>query len=137
LALNGHFTPGRYNSAYFEHVFLAEQMGIELVEGGDLFVRDGYVWMRTTQGRSRSMSFIAGSTTISWTRSPSILNPRLAYPACCRPSGRAGWRLPIVVTMVVLGRELMAAPWWVWGAFAIASLALLALLRMKGRNIGA
>ncbi len=43
-------TPGRYNSAYFEHVFLAEQMGVELVEGGDLFVRDGYVWMRTTEG---------------------------------------------------------------------------------------
>jgi uncharacterized circularly permuted ATP-grasp superfamily protein len=43
-------TPGRYNSAYFEHVFLAEQMGIELVEGGDLFVRDGYIWMRTTEG---------------------------------------------------------------------------------------
>src|SRR5262245_717267 len=43
-------TPGRYNSAYFEHVFLAQQMGIELVEGGDLFVRDGYVWMRTTEG---------------------------------------------------------------------------------------
>jgi uncharacterized circularly permuted ATP-grasp superfamily protein len=46
-------TPGRYNSAYFEHVFLAEQMGIELVEGGDLFVRDGYVWMRTTEGPVR------------------------------------------------------------------------------------
>jgi uncharacterized circularly permuted ATP-grasp superfamily protein len=43
-------TPGRYNSAYFEHVFLAEQMGVELVEGGDLFVRDGHVWMRTTEG---------------------------------------------------------------------------------------
>ena len=43
-------TPGRYNSAYFEHVFLAEQMGIELVEGGDLFVRDGHVSMRTTEG---------------------------------------------------------------------------------------
>jgi uncharacterized circularly permuted ATP-grasp superfamily protein len=43
-------TPGRYNSAYFEHVFLAEQMGVELVEGGDLFVRDGFVWMRTTEG---------------------------------------------------------------------------------------
>ncbi len=43
-------TPGRYNSAYFEHVFLAEQMGIELVEGSDLFVRDGDVWMRTTEG---------------------------------------------------------------------------------------
>lgn len=46
-------TPGRYNSAYFEHVFLAEQMGIELVEGDDLFVRDGYVWMRTTEGPVR------------------------------------------------------------------------------------
>jgi uncharacterized circularly permuted ATP-grasp superfamily protein len=50
MTQSGHFTPGRYNSAYFEHVFLAEQMGIELVEGGDLFVRDGYVWMRTTEG---------------------------------------------------------------------------------------
>lgn len=46
-------TPGRYNSAYFEHVFLAEQMGIDLVEGVDLFVRDGYVWMRTTEGPVR------------------------------------------------------------------------------------
>ncbi|XSG83585.1 MAG: circularly permuted type 2 ATP-grasp protein [Methyloligella sp. ZOD6] len=43
-------TPGRYNSAYFEHVFLAEQMGVELVEGSDLFVREGCVWMRTTEG---------------------------------------------------------------------------------------
>jgi uncharacterized circularly permuted ATP-grasp superfamily protein len=43
-------TPGRFNSAYFEHVFLAEQMGIDLVEGGDLFMRDGDVWMRTTEG---------------------------------------------------------------------------------------
>jgi len=43
-------TPGRYNSAYFEHVFLAEQMGVELVEGSDLFVREGFVWMRTTEG---------------------------------------------------------------------------------------
>jgi uncharacterized circularly permuted ATP-grasp superfamily protein len=46
-------TPGRYNSAYFEHLFLAEQMGIELVEGRDLFVRDGRVWMRTTEGPVR------------------------------------------------------------------------------------
>ena len=43
-------TPGRYNSAYFEHAFLAQQMGIELVEGADLFVKDGYVFMRTTAG---------------------------------------------------------------------------------------
>src|SRR5262249_17921559 len=38
-------TPGPYNSAYFEHSFLAQQMGVELVEGRDLVVSDGYVWM--------------------------------------------------------------------------------------------
>lgn len=43
-------TPGYYNSAYFEHSFLAQQMGIELVEGSDLVVSDGYVFMRTTKG---------------------------------------------------------------------------------------
>ncbi len=46
-------TPGAHNSAYFEHAFLAQQMGVELVEGQDLFVRDGFVYMRTTQGRQR------------------------------------------------------------------------------------
>jgi uncharacterized circularly permuted ATP-grasp superfamily protein len=46
-------TPGMYNSAYFEHAFLAQQMGIELVEGKDLFVDDGFVFMRTTQGPRR------------------------------------------------------------------------------------
>ncbi|WP_176036165.1 circularly permuted type 2 ATP-grasp protein [Brucella tritici] len=43
-------TPGIYNSAYFEHAFLADQMGVELVEGSDLRVVDGRVAMRTTQG---------------------------------------------------------------------------------------
>ena len=43
-------TPGAYNSAYFEHTFLARQMGIEIVEGRDLLVRDGRVYMRTTKG---------------------------------------------------------------------------------------
>jgi len=46
-------TPGMYNSAYFEHAFLAQQMGVELVEGQDLFVKDGYVFMRTTRGPRR------------------------------------------------------------------------------------
>jgi uncharacterized circularly permuted ATP-grasp superfamily protein len=46
-------TPGQYNSAYFEHAFLAQQMGIELVEGADLFVRDDTVYMRTTAGPQR------------------------------------------------------------------------------------
>ena len=46
-------TPGMYNSAYFEHAFLAQQMGIELLEGKDLFVKDRFVYMRTTQGPKR------------------------------------------------------------------------------------
>ena len=46
-------TPGMYNSAYFEHAFLAQQMGIELVEGSDLFVQDNNVYMRTTRGPQR------------------------------------------------------------------------------------
>jgi uncharacterized circularly permuted ATP-grasp superfamily protein len=43
-------TPGLYNSAYFEHAFLADQMGVQLVEGTDLRVVDGHVAMRTTEG---------------------------------------------------------------------------------------
>ncbi len=43
-------TPGSYNSAYFEHAYLAQQMGVELVEGQDLFVENATVYMRTTQG---------------------------------------------------------------------------------------
>ena len=46
-------TPGAYNSAYFEHAFLAQQMGVELVEGKDLFVDDLHVYMRTTAGPRR------------------------------------------------------------------------------------
>ena len=46
-------TPGAYNSAYFEHTFLAQQMGVELVEGRDLFVKDEVAYMRTTQGPQR------------------------------------------------------------------------------------
>ena len=47
-------TPGIYNSAYFEHAFLAQQMGVELVEGRDLVVADGRVHMRTTRGLRKS-----------------------------------------------------------------------------------
>lgn len=46
-------TPGVFNSAYFEHAFLARHMGIELVEGRDLFVHDNVVYMRTTSGAQR------------------------------------------------------------------------------------
>ena len=46
-------TPGHFNSAYYEHSFLANLMGVELVEGSDLFVDGGFVYMRTTQGPKR------------------------------------------------------------------------------------
>ena len=50
-------TPGIYNSAYYEHMFLAREMGIELVQGSDLLVHDGHVYMRTT-GRLRQVDVI-------------------------------------------------------------------------------
>src|SRR5260370_41096056 len=46
-------TPGAFNSAYYEHSFLADKLGVELVEGRDLFVKDDLVFMRTTQGPKR------------------------------------------------------------------------------------
>ncbi len=46
-------TPGQHNSAFYEHSFLADAMGVELVEGYDLFVRDDIVYMRTTEGPQR------------------------------------------------------------------------------------
>ncbi|MBV9052010.1 MAG: circularly permuted type 2 ATP-grasp protein [Hyphomicrobiales bacterium] len=46
-------TPGQFNSAYYEHSFLADKLGVELVEGRDLFVRDDMVFMRTTEGPQR------------------------------------------------------------------------------------
>jgi uncharacterized circularly permuted ATP-grasp superfamily protein len=46
-------TPGIYNSAYYEHSFLADKLGVELVEGRDLFVRDTVVYMRTAEGPKR------------------------------------------------------------------------------------
>ena len=46
-------TPGIHNSAFFEHAFLADEMGVELCEGSDLFVSDGWLYMRTTQEPKR------------------------------------------------------------------------------------
>ncbi len=46
-------TPGQFNSAYYEHSFLADKLGVELVEGRDLFVKDDVVYMRTTEGEKR------------------------------------------------------------------------------------
>src|SRR4030095_3620191 len=49
----GILTAGMANSAYFEHSFLAREMGVTLVEGRDLIVEDNYVFMRTTQGKQK------------------------------------------------------------------------------------
>ncbi|MGZ5090549.1 MAG: circularly permuted type 2 ATP-grasp protein [Burkholderiales bacterium] len=46
-------TPGQYNSAYFEHAFLAQQMGVELVEAVDLFVKEAHIYMHATSGHQR------------------------------------------------------------------------------------
>ena len=64
----GVLTPGIYNSAYFEHSFLSQQMGVELVEGQDLVVADGYVHMLTTRASDGWMSSTGASMTTSSTR---------------------------------------------------------------------
>src|SRR5499426_2392022 len=61
-------TPGVYNSAYYEHSFLADKLGVELVEGRDLFVKNNIVYMRTTTGPQRVDVIYRRITTISSTR---------------------------------------------------------------------
>jgi Uncharacterized conserved protein len=69
---------GHVQLAYFEHTFLAQQMGVELVEGKDLFVDDNYVFMRTTQGPKRVDVIYRRVTTIFSIRSPSATIRRWA-----------------------------------------------------------
>jgi uncharacterized circularly permuted ATP-grasp superfamily protein len=71
-------TPGVYNSAYYEHTFLARQMGIELVEGRDLLVHDGVVYMRTTGGLRR--------VDVIYRR----VDDDFLDPLCFRPDSRLG-----------------------------------------------
>ena len=75
-------TPGIYNSAFFEHAFLADEMGVELCEGSDLFVEDGWLYMRTTQDPSGSTSSTVGSTMPFSIPSPSAPIHRSACPGC-------------------------------------------------------
>ena len=83
-------TPGVFNSAYFEHTFLARQMGIALVEGRDLFVHDNVVYMRTTAGpRARGCDLPARGRRLSSTRWRSDPIPRSAWPGCSTPTAPA------------------------------------------------
>ena len=76
-------TPGVYNSAFYEHIFLAREIGAELVEGRDLLVNDGFVYMRTTKGLRRVDVIYGGWTTTSSTRSSSGPIPCSAYQGSC------------------------------------------------------
>jgi uncharacterized circularly permuted ATP-grasp superfamily protein len=73
-------SPGIYNSAYFEHIFLAREMGVPLVEGRDLVVEDGRVWMRTTAGLAPVDSIYRR------------LNDDFLDPAVFRPESQLGVR---------------------------------------------
>jgi hypothetical protein len=87
-------TPGMYNSAYFEHAFLAQQMGVELVEGKDLFVNENAVYMRTTRGPKR-VDVIYRRLDDDFL-DPLAFRPirRWACRACCRSTAPAASRWP-------------------------------------------
>jgi uncharacterized circularly permuted ATP-grasp superfamily protein len=88
-------TPGVFNSAYFEHAFLARQMGIELVEGRDLVVDDHVVYMRTTHGLKR-VDVIYRRIDDDFL-DPVVFRPDSAprrAPGCCPPPGPATSRSP-------------------------------------------
>jgi len=87
-------TPGPYNSAYSEHSFLAQQMGVELVEPRDLAVRDGFVWMRTTRGLSR--------VDVIYRR----LDDTFLDPLAFRPDSMLG--IPGIMSVVRAGRVTLA-----------------------------
>ncbi len=81
-------SPGSFNSAYYEHSFLADQMGIELVEGQDLFVQGDFVYMRTTEGPKR--------VDVIYRRiDDSFLDPLCFRPELDARRARADERLPL------------------------------------------
>lgn len=87
-------TPGIYNSAYFEHCFLAQQMGVELVQGSDLLVADGFVHMRTTRGLKR--------VDVIYRR----IDDEFLDPLCFRPDSALG--IPGLMDVYRSGRVALA-----------------------------
>ena len=89
------WTPGPANPAYFEHAFLARQMGVELVEASDLVVRDDVLYMRTTRGLERAHAVYRRLDDDFV--DPLEFRARLAARgarASCGPTARAAWRSP-------------------------------------------
>ena len=96
-------SPGSFNSAYYEHSFLADQMGIELVEGQDLFVQGDFVYMRTTEGPKR--------VDVIYRR----IDDAFLDPLCFRPEldarrARADERLPLRAASPSARRRARASP---------------------------
>ena len=81
-------TPGAYNSAYFEHAFLAQQMGVELVEGQDLFVRDDQVFVYAPPAARAGGRDLPPQTTTSIPPFPQGSDDRCAGPAHAYRAGR-------------------------------------------------
>ena len=71
-------TPGRYNSAFYEHSFLADKLGVELVEASDLFTKDDVVYMRTTEG-PRMNAYERGSVTLANAVGTGISDDKAVY----------------------------------------------------------
>ena len=76
-------TPGMYNSAYFEHAFLAQQMGVELVEGQDLFVKDNFVYMNAWLAREQEKGPTQSSPCVAGTKQRYLLLCRQAVLRGC------------------------------------------------------
>ncbi|MEM9883961.1 MAG: circularly permuted type 2 ATP-grasp protein [Planctomycetota bacterium] len=87
-------TPGIYNSAYFEHSYLAQQMGVPLVEGSDLVVHDGFVKMKTTRGLQRVDTIYRR------------IDDAFLDPACFRPDSALG--VPGLMEVYRAGRVALA-----------------------------
>ena len=76
-------TPGHFNAAYYEHSFLADLMGIELVESQDLFVQGEYVYMRTTEGPKRVDVIQSGLRSIAFRLQAIQDKQAIGNIACC------------------------------------------------------
>ena len=105
-------TPGVFNSAYFEHAFLARQMGVELVEGRDLLVHDNVVYMRTTAGLRR-VDVIYRRIDDDFI-DPLAFRPdsMLGSRACSTPTGpaRSRWRTPSATASPTTRRSTPTSP---------------------------
>lgn len=87
-------TPGASGSAYFEHSFLGAADGVELVESADLFIKNGAVYMRTTEGRGEWMRIYRRIDDAQLDPLAFAPIPCSAYRGCCQSIAPAAWCWP-------------------------------------------